>query len=118
DSGSIQLSCIGDDSKDVALSRTGCFKNVQTNIVSVAPSTYRVSLDDITVEIVGVNAAEFDGIDVGCIAEPPMGDLAPTLIAEAGPGGAISPGTTIVERGAAQTFQVTPDTCFRIADVL
>jgi hypothetical protein len=94
------------------------------SVTSVNPTTLQVTLN--TVGATANLAGEFYTLNVtnpdGQTASGAIVQVTPasaTLTASAGAGGSISPsGATVVTHGQNQTYTITPDACYTIADVL
>jgi hypothetical protein len=88
---------------------------------TIAPATgYRIA--DVLVDGQSVGAvAAYSVPSTGAnhTIEAVFALLSYTVTASAGPGGAISPdGATAVNHGASQSYAITPDSCYQVADVL
>ncbi len=87
---------------------------------TVTPNQFYRILD---VKIDGVSAGAVNSYTINNITgnhtiEATFEKIKYTITSTAGPGGSISPsGNVIVECGASQIFNITPDPCFRILDV-
>jgi hypothetical protein len=95
-----------------------------TSVTYVNPTTLQVTLNtvgasaNLTGEFYTLNVTNPDGqVASGAIVR--VTPASATLTASAGAGGSISPsGATVVTYGQNQSYTITPDACYTIADVL